>query len=44
MRNRLIHQYFGTDLPIVWNVIKTELPPLKTEFERIFNELIKQNK
>jgi uncharacterized protein with HEPN domain len=22
MRNRLIHEYFGTDLPIVWNVIK----------------------
>jgi uncharacterized protein with HEPN domain len=21
MRNRLIHEYFGTDLPVVWNVI-----------------------
>src|SRR6266545_107071 len=24
MRNRLIHEYFGTDLPVVWNVIKNE--------------------
>lgn len=22
MRNRLIHEYFGTDLQVVWNVIK----------------------
>ena len=26
MRNRLIHEYFGTDLQLVWNVIKNELP------------------
>jgi uncharacterized protein with HEPN domain len=30
MRNRLIHEYFGTDLPLVWNVIKNDLPTLKT--------------
>jgi uncharacterized protein with HEPN domain len=26
MRNRLIHEYFGTDLPLVWNTIKNDLP------------------
>jgi uncharacterized protein with HEPN domain len=26
IRNRLIHEYFGTDLQLVWNVIKNELP------------------
>jgi len=26
MRNKLIHEYFGVDLSIVWTVIKTELP------------------
>ncbi len=31
MRNKLIHEYFGTDLPIVWNVIKTELPGFKKQ-------------
>lgn len=44
MRNRLIHQYFGTDLPIVWNVINKELPSLKTEFERIYTDLKTKNR
>src|SRR3954454_12658833 len=44
MRNRLIHEYFGTDLQLVWNVISIELPVLKTELERIYLVLIGQNK
>lgn len=40
MRNRLIHEYFGTDLNVVWNVIKNELPTLKTEPEKIQSGLI----
>jgi len=40
MRNRLIHEYFGTDLNLVWNVIKNELPTLKTELEEIQSGLI----
>jgi uncharacterized protein with HEPN domain len=33
MRNRLIHEYFGTDLQLVWDVIKDELPGLKNKLE-----------
>ena len=44
MRNRLIHEYFGTDLQLVWNVISIELPALKTELERIYLVLIGQNR
>jgi uncharacterized protein with HEPN domain len=40
MRNRLIHEYFGTDLNLVWNVIKNELPTLKTELEKIQSGLL----
>ena len=40
MRNRLIHEYFGTDLNVVWNVIKNELPTFKTEPEKIQSGLI----
>lgn len=29
MRNRLVHEYFGTDLQMVWTVITTELPGFK---------------
>lgn len=28
MRNRLIHEYFGRDLTLVWNVIRNELSSL----------------
>ncbi|MBI4962757.1 MAG: DUF86 domain-containing protein [Desulfomonile tiedjei] len=33
MRDKLIHEYFGVDLSIVWTVIKNELPPLRPEIE-----------
>ncbi len=31
MRNKLIHEYFGVDLNIVWSTIKEELPNLEKE-------------
>ena len=40
MRNRLIHEYFGTDLQIVWNVIKKEIPSLQTKFKDVYERLI----
>jgi len=30
MRNRLIHGYFGVSLPILWRVVKDDIPLLKT--------------
>lgn len=44
MRNRFIHEYFGTDLPVVWNVIKNELPKFKAELELIYQKLRMQNR
>jgi len=35
MRDKLIHEYFGADLEIVWAVIQEELPPLRPEIERL---------
>lgn len=37
MRDKLIHEYFGVDLSIVWAVIKDELPPLRPEIERLLS-------
>jgi uncharacterized protein with HEPN domain len=34
-RNRLIHAYWSVDLPLVWNVIENDLPPLKAEVSRL---------
>lgn len=44
MRNRLIHEYFGTDLPLVWNTIKNDLPDLTKELMAIQNRLIEENR
>ena len=39
MRDKLIHEYHGVDLEIVWEVIEKEIPPLKPKFEKILEEL-----
>jgi len=33
MRDRLIHQYFGVDLELVWSAVERELPPLRRRVE-----------
>ena len=38
-RNRLIHAYWSVDLPLVWNVIENDLPPLKAEVNRLLTQL-----
>ena len=39
MRDKLIHEYFGVKLDIVWNTIKNELPCLKDRFAVILRDL-----
>lgn len=41
LRNRVIHEYFGVSLRIVWQIIKNEIPPLS---EQIKNILIEDDK
>ena len=38
MRNVLIHAYFGVDLPTVWKTIEEDLPPLKSQLQKILGE------
>jgi len=35
MRNRIIHEYFGVSLKIIWQIIKDELPALKEQMKEI---------
>lgn len=37
MRDRLIHDYFGVDLDIVWRVLQTNIPALQQEVRRIMD-------
>jgi uncharacterized protein with HEPN domain len=35
LRDRLIHDYFGVDYDLVWDVVTTKVPDLKRAVERI---------
>lgn len=39
MRDKLIHDYFGVDIDLVWEVSTTLLPPLKARLAEIAQEL-----
>jgi uncharacterized protein with HEPN domain len=38
LRDILIHQYFGIDVDIVWNIIVDKLPELKEQIQAILAE------
>jgi uncharacterized protein with HEPN domain len=33
LRNRIVHEYFGLDLDLIWQVIQNDLPQLTTGLE-----------
>ena len=35
LRDILAHEYFGVDLEVLWDIIKTKLPVLKQQVDRI---------
>ena len=35
MRNKLIHEYFGVDLSLIWQVVKKDLNPLKEQIKKL---------
>jgi uncharacterized protein with HEPN domain len=34
LRNRIVHDYFGLDLEIVWQILQTDLPQLKSHLRQ----------
>ena len=34
-RNRIVHDYFGIDYSIVWNIIENYLPELEVEIRKL---------
>lgn len=38
MRDKLIHEYFGIDMEILWKAAKDELPPLKPLIQKMLKE------
>ena len=43
MRDKLIHVYFGIDYELVWDVIKTKIPELKTVITRMLKTFDEEN-
>ena len=39
MRDKLIHSYFGVNLPLVWETVKKDLPQLKKQTQKILENL-----
>ncbi len=39
MRNRLIHEYFGVDLDIVWQTIEEDIVPLEKTIKKMIDDL-----
>jgi len=37
MRDRLIHDYFGVDYTIVWDVVTTKLPGLRSKLQALLD-------
>ena len=41
MRDKLIHEYFGVDVEILWKTTKDDIPPLKQLVQNILKSLEK---
>lgn len=44
MRDRLIHDYFGVDYDIVWDVLQNKIPVLRKQILEIIRQECDQNK
>ena len=43
MRDKMIHEYFGTDVKIIWKTAREDVPPLKSLLKKALKDLgIKQ--
>jgi len=42
MRDRMIHEYFGVNLQIVWERVEQDVPELKQKVEAILKALEKK--
>ncbi len=39
MRNKLIHQYYGVDMEVLWRTVQEDLPPLVVQIRRMLTEM-----
>jgi uncharacterized protein with HEPN domain len=39
MRDKLIHEYFGVDLELVWDVVERDLPSLRPRIQALVDQV-----
>ncbi len=39
MRDKLVHDYFGVNMDILWDVLTTKLPALLKQIDNIVHEI-----
>ena len=39
MKDILVHDYFGVNISLIWNIVTIELPPLKLAISMMLEEL-----
>lgn len=39
MRDKLIHEYFGVNLAVVWRTLQDDLPPLEIQLAQMIIDL-----
>ncbi len=44
LRDILIHEYFGIDYELLWNIIENEIPSLNKQIEEILKDLKNKSK
>jgi uncharacterized protein with HEPN domain len=42
MRNKVIHDYFGVDIEVIWKTLHEDLPPLQAAVAKILGDLKKE--
>jgi len=42
MRDILIHEYFGIDCSVIWEVVKNEIPSVRALITRVVSSLEKE--
>lgn len=39
MRNKVVHEYFGVDIDILWETVNKDLPNLKKQIKKVISSL-----
>ena len=39
MRDKLIHEYFGVNVKVIWNTVKENIPPLKMVIKKMIEDI-----